>query len=394
MKSCIIIPPSSFLDDDKVFVQLGPYYIKRFVEENSNHTVDILSTPPFSNLGSYDVVGFSVTTPQYDYVDSILSELPSCTTVLGGPHTDMYQIEHGKFTYVVRKDGCRPFLNILNGKDPGNGIDDLDQLPHRDKSFYDYKYFINGTHATHAITSRGCPMGCRFCESARTTVRYKSADTVRRELEECVNLGFKAVMFFDDLFCASVKRVKELCEVIKPFGIKFRCFAHAHNFSEEMAKVLKESGCVEIGFGAEHASQKILDLVDKRTKAEQNYELVKIANSFGIGVKAFLMIGLPGEDHETVRELERFILTSGVSGGINDFDLCIYYPFVGTEIAANPEKYGIIIERENSSAYFKGKLGSSSCAVRTKALSKEEIIEYQKKLYSYNKRWRKESKNT
>lgn len=394
MNSCIIIPPSSFLDNDKVFVQLGPYYIKRFVEENSNHTVDILSTLPFKNLEKYDVIGFSVTTPQYKYVDTILQDLNNIwykrfVTVIGGPHTDMYEIEYGKFNYVIRKDGCRPFLNILNGKEVGSEQDDNDQLPSRDKSLFEYKYFIDGIHATHAITSRGCPRTCRFCESARTVVRYKSKEAVGKEIQECVDLGFKAVMFFDDLFCANLKRVKELCEVIKPFNIKFRCFAHANNFTKEMAEILKDANCVEIGYGAEHASQKILDIVDKKTKVEQNYNLVKIANSVGIRVKAFLIIGLPGEDHDTVKELEKFILTSGVAEEPNDFDLCVYYPFVGTEIANNPEKFGIFIDYgENSGGYYKGKLGTSSCIIRTKDLNSDEIKEYQKKLYGYNKRWR------
>jgi radical SAM superfamily enzyme YgiQ (UPF0313 family) len=385
MKACIIVPPSEFLDDDKVFPALGPWYIKRYVEENSMHQIDVLTNPPFNNLERYDVVGFSVTTPQFNYVDKVLKDLPKdMITVLGGPHCRTYSVEPGTFTYVVREDGCKPFLNILNGNDPGKESDDNDQLPYRDMTYHEYKYVLDGRKSTNVITSRGCPLLCSFCEHARTPGRFKSKEAVRKEIQECVNLGFEGVMFFDDLFCLNTMRVKDMCEVIKPFNIKFRCFAHALSFNREMAQYLAEAGCVEIGYGAEHASQKILDNVNKKTKAIQNYQLINTAHEFGLRVKAFLMIGLPGEDHETVKELEQFVLTSDV----DDFDLCVYYPFVGTEIADYPEKFDIQIEDDKSGAYYKGKLGSSSVIVRTEALSSDDIKYWQKRIYSHNKRWK------
>ena len=92
-------------------------------------------------------------------------------------------------------------------------------------------------------------------------------------------------MFFDDLFCINTKRVKKLTEVIKPFNIKFRCFAHARNFTEKMAEMLSDAGCVEIGYGAESMSQGVLDSINKRTTVQQNYDLIKIAHKYGIRVK-------------------------------------------------------------------------------------------------------------
>ena len=386
MRSCIIIPPSTFLDDYKVFPQLGPSYIKRFVEENSHHMVDIIYDPPFSNLGKYEVIGFSVTTPQFEYADNLLKNVPrSAITVLGGPHCKTYDIESNKFTYIVKEDGCQPFLDILNGKEPQPQNDSNDQLPHRDKSLHDFKYYLDGNPTTVIITSRGCGRRCAFCEHAGTAIRLKSKEAVQEEIQECVDLGFTGIMFFDDLFCLNKKRVKELCDIIKPFNIKFRCFAHANNFSEEMAQCLSDAGCLEIGYGAEHVSQKILDAVNKSTTTAQNYAIIKTAHKYGLRVKTFLMVGLPGETHETAKELEFFVLNSGV----DDFDVAIYYPFIGTEITRHPDRYDIIIEHDGTdAAYYKGKLGAATCAVRTSALSKDEIKYWKDRIYSYHKRWR------
>jgi radical SAM superfamily enzyme YgiQ (UPF0313 family) len=378
LKSCIIVPPSLFLDSDKVFPQLGPYYIKRFVEERSCHTVDILDES-IEKLGIYDLVGFSVTTPQYFEAKEILKKLnlPSeVKTVIGGPHCLNYEVEG--FDYVIRKDGCKPFLSILDGEKPKEENDDNDQLPHRDGSLHKYKYYLSGLKTTVVITSRGCPNRCYFCEHAGFPIRLKSPNAVRNEVKECKDLGFEAVMFFDDLFCMSLKRVRDLCEVIKPLKMKFRCFAHAKNFTKEMAKILSESGCVEIGYGAEHADQLTLDLINKKTKVQQNYDIIKIAHKHGIRVKAFLMIGLPGENKENVSKLRNFIETSDV----DDYDVSVYFPYKGTYIRDHSDKFDIQILNDDSLGYYKGREGRAEVRVRTSALSSEEIGNLQRELWA------------
>jgi radical SAM superfamily enzyme YgiQ (UPF0313 family) len=205
----------------------------------------------------------------------------------------------------------------------------------------------------------------------------KSLKAVQEELQECVDLGFGAIMFFDDLFCISLGRVKDLCSAIKPFGIKFRCFAHARNFTDEMARVLSDAGCVEIGYGAEHADQTILDSINKKTTVEQNYNIIKTAHRYGIRVKAFLMIGLPGESKETVSKLRKFIETSDV----DNYDIVVYFPYKGTYISNHIDKFDLQISEVPSFGYYKGRFGKSEVRVRTSKLTSEEIENYQRELW-------------
>jgi len=378
MKSCIIIPPSPFLDNDKVFPQLGPYYIKRFVEENSDHVVDIV-TPPIQgkNFDAYEIVGFSTTTPQFVETLKILNSFShSVKTVIGGPHCLNYEVE-GLFDYVIKADGCRPFLDILNGKQPHEANDDTDQLPYRDSTLFDYKYYLEGLQVTVVLTSRGCPHSCYFCEHAGFPVRLKSVGAVRKELQECKALGFRAIMFFDDLFCINLKRVRELCNTIKPLDLKFRCFAHSNNFTDEMAIILSDSGCVEIGYGAEHADQLTLDIINKKTTVEQNYNIVKIAHRYGIRVKAFLMIGLPGENRDTISNLREFVENSGV----DDYDVTVYFPYKGTYIREHLGDFDLQINDYVGFGYYKGKSGKAEVRVRTSELTSEEIKHYQRELW-------------
>jgi anaerobic magnesium-protoporphyrin IX monomethyl ester cyclase len=385
MKAAIIVPPSDFLDDDRVFPPLGAYYIKRYVEENSKHTVTIFSNDEMFNIENFEVIGFSATTPQYSKALYMMNILPPwITTVIGGPHVHHYSTEKDLWDYVITGDGCKSFLDILNGRYPEEKLDDKNQLPHRDESFHRYKYYLDGNPTTVIMTARGCPNGCAFCEDARTNVRLKNPEIVKQEIQECVDLGFSGIMFFDDLFCLNLKRVRELCAVIKPFNIKFRCFAHAMNFTDEMAKMLADAGCVEIGYGAECLDQDILDTINKQTTVKQIYKLVNTAHKYGIRVKAFLMLGLPGETKESARKMEEFVMTSGV----DDFDVSIYYPYKGTYIADHIDDYDLIIEKGYSSGFYKGKLGYAECVVRTPALSASEIKQLREKIYSHNKRFK------
>ena len=175
-----------------------------------------------------------------------------------------------------------------------------------------------------------------------------------------------------------------MCEVIKPFNIKFRCFAHARNFTDEMATILADAGCVEIGFGAETLDQGILDVINKQTTTQQIYDLIETAHRYNIRVKAFLMLGLPGETINSVQLTEAFVLNSGV----DDFDVSIYYPYKGTHIADNIDEYDLYIRNGYSCGYYKGKEGHSECVVGTSELHPAQIEMWKDRIYSHNKRFK------
>jgi len=378
----IIIPPSPFLTDELVFPQLGPLYIKRFCEERSqgNIRVDIIRINSKKKIDPFLPTGFSCTTPQYAFAKKAHMMFYD-KTIVGGPHCAHYDVSKDKWNFIIKGDGCFPFYDILNGNQPIEQYDPVDQLPYRDESLHDYKYYLDGNPTTVMMTARGCPNNCYFCEDAKKAVRLKSIGIVKKELKECVDLGFSGIMFFDDLFCINLSRVKKLCDIIKPFKIKFRCFAHARNFSREMAQLLKGAGVIEIGFGAEHADQRILDLINKKTTVKQNYDLVKTAHEFGIRVKAFTMLGLPGENKVSVEALRKFITTSG----IDDYDVTVYYPYRGTYIADHPNQFDLQVEK-NGSGFYKGRGGISEYTVRTSALTSQQIQIIQRELLLYKKR--------
>lgn len=217
---------------------------------------------------------------------------------------------------------------------------------------------------------------CTFCEDARTTSRWTPIELIREELDDIKELGYEGVYIFDDLFAIAMPKVRPICDEIFKRDLVYRCNGQANFFTkwgEDFAKMLADSGCVEMAFGHETGSQKILDNITKRTSVEQNYQSVEFARKHGIKVKSFLMLGLPGENYETIAETEKFIRDTG----IDDFQLAVYYPYKGTQIRdaidRGDNSMDIEFEGEGLGAYGQ-KGGSTEAVVRTSELSSEDLL--------------------
>jgi len=214
---------------------------------------------------------------------------------------------------------------------------------------------------------------CKFCEDAQTAVRWSNIETIRDELDDIMRLGYGGVYIFDDLFAIALKMITPICNELKKRDLIYRCNGQARYFNEEFAKLLSDTGCYEIAFGAETGSQKILDSIEKRTTVEMNYKFVELCKKYDIICKAFLMIGLPGETYETIAETERFIRNAQP----DDFQLSIYYPYKGTKlrdaIDRGEDNFDLSFSGEGLGAYGQ-KGGSTESVVRTAALSSAELL--------------------
>ena len=77
-----------------------------------------------------------------------------------------------------------------------------------------------------------------------------------------------------------------------------------------------------MGIGVESGSKRILDLNLKKSTPDINGTAFKMLKMYGIRTKAFLIVGLPGETHETVRETIDWIEENEP----DDLDVSIFQP--------------------------------------------------------------------
>ena len=398
----LINPPSPFLLDDKVFPPLGLLSISSYLKKYWHHP-EVIDLAGGRGVGSIDadIVGIGATTPQYPEALKILYKLRmtglEALYVIGGPHATCNPNTCLDFDVSVIGEGEQAMLHIA--KDHPSDfpsrftyqpfIENIDEIPFPDREAIDihsYQYFIDDEPATAMITSRGCPYACGFCTSIwGRKVRMHSADYVINEIKEVQRLGFAGLMFFDDIFILDKHRLFKICEHLKNEHMVWRCFVRANLVSDEILRVIAESGCREIGIGVESGSQRILDVVNKGTTVQQNVNTIELAHKHKIRAKTFIIVGLPSESKETIAETERFLEKTKP----DDLDVTIYQPFKDTPITNNPEKYDIHLSKiDPRYSFFKGIPGQYHSQVSTSGLSAEEIVAARDRIERKFKWWK------
>jgi len=400
MKIALVSCRSPFLDDDRIYPPLGLLYLKSAVlAQLPDAEVTVTDTYDTADPGQFedaDIVGISVMTPQRAEADrlgwAIARQWPDKTLIAGGPHVRHYGKTmdlHQPWDYLAGGDGEKLLPAIARG----DGVprvsygqltrQELADMPRPDRLgeaefLANYHYTLAGLHSTTMMLGRGCPMACKFCEDARTLTRWTSLGNAEAELADIASLGYRGVYLFDDLFAIHLPKCRPYLDLLKASGLKFRCNVHAKFMTDEFAAALADAGCVEVAFGAESGSQQILDRIDKKTTVQQNYDCVTHLKRHGITVKAFLMIGLPGETRTTVADTERFICTSG----IDDAQIAIYYPYKGTMLREEMDSGAasdLLFTGEGLGAYGQ-RAGGTDSVVRTPELGPEDLVAIREEL--------------
>jgi len=403
---CLVSLPSPFLMDDKVFPPLGILYVAAALR-NDGHNVYVHdgSIKDIPHMGGY--YGISATTPQFPLAIKALKRIKSYDSwnyvVIGGPHAtvDPDSCLEAGFDGVVIGDGeiaGSIAFGLLTKRIECQSVKSWDKgrcyihhyLPARDLiNIHDYKYEIDGRPATTVMTSRGCPYSCAFCCKITKNVQIFSARHVISELQELKDkYGYTAFMFFDDVFIINRERFMMIAMWMKENNIIWRGFARADLIVKGgpgMVREMKDSGCVEVGIGVESGSDRILSAVNKGENAETIKKAIRLLKSAGIRVKGFFIVGLPGEDFESLKETEEFL----EEVELDDVDFSIFVPFKGSRIYKFKHEYDIHFDTlELKNLWYKGKPGQYKSLVRTQALNETMIVKARNRLERMFKKWR------
>lgn len=162
---------------------------------------------------------------------------------------------------------------------------------------------------TVMVTSKGCPMGCTFCEAGRTPYNPRSPMTVVDEMEECVDkYGIHEIDIFDYEFLIDRNRSLAILKEIQRRNLDmiWACRARIDSVDEDLLREMKKAGCNRIYFGIESGVQKTLDQIDKKITLEQIRETIRLTKRFGIRTLGFFLVGCPGETKGTVKQTLKF----------------------------------------------------------------------------------------
>jgi len=165
-----------------------------------------------------------------------------------------------------------------------------------------------GKKVATVVTTKGCVARCTFCHRWDKGYRTRPVDHIVRQiqhLKDRYNVGF--IMFSDENFGSDRQLVNELIEAIKPLDVLYivggvRC----RTVDPDLLKRLKDSGCTAVYYGMESGSTRILQVMEKNATLEHNRNAARWTAEAGLYTIYQLVLGMPGESAETIRETTEF----------------------------------------------------------------------------------------
>ncbi|MBU4069525.1 MAG: radical SAM protein [Nanoarchaeota archaeon] len=189
---------------------------------------------------------------------------------------------------------------------------DLNFFPIPDFSMFDLeKYKSNNKLVLPYELSRGCINNCFFCYYI-----HKNKKIVFKDLKKVIEeLKFLIKTYNPDFFHFMDAEInfdnnylKELCDVFAKElpDIKWSALA-VPNIGYDMLNKLKKAGCIQLRWGVEYGSERMLKIINKKTKPDEIKETLK--NSYELGIYNYITLisGLDIEKESDIEETIEFI---------------------------------------------------------------------------------------
>jgi len=212
-------------------------------------------------------------------------------------------------------------------------IQDLDSLPFHDFT-NDGKFFINADqlfefdplvkeHDLYQImTTRGCPFDCTYCANSvyhrlykgmGKTVRTRSVPNVIEELNYALEMlpEIKQIAFYDDVFGLDLDWTREFCEQYKAkVGIPYWVYVHPKTVTEELVRMLKDSGLVYADMGVQSGSQRVRNQYFKRMDTNEDVQrAMSILSKLKVKPRLDFIMDNPFENSQDKQEMLDLLLS-------------------------------------------------------------------------------------
>ena len=375
---------------------IGLMYLATYAEKNGISTEIIDVKEPYHEKKIPDkiisrlrksgakYVGLTTHTPEVDETAALAKRIKkelgkNITTIVGGVHVTLMpqDLLIGKgIDYGIMGEGEEALPNLIRAIKGGKGVGkvngiafakgkkiiktrpaallDLEKLLPLDYGKVDMEFYtrpnlyvVRGVPLSglSLFTSRGCCFRCRFCSNPAlfgSRVRYRKPEHVADELEMLKErYKIDGFFFFDDTFTTNRKHVLGICdELIKrKLGMVWGCQTRANLIDRETLLKMKEAGCVQMEFGVESGSDRMLKHLNKGITKADVREAFRLCREVGMRRFANFMINLPGETEDDLQQ--SIALAQEIKAEVTIFNITTPYPGseLFSEVSIKPGEY-------------------------------------------------------
>jgi radical SAM superfamily enzyme YgiQ (UPF0313 family) len=250
--------------------------------------------------------------------------------------------------------------------------------------YADWKALVNNGkgNTINAGFSRGCYNRCSFCYQLFKGVRSFSLPRIDSDLEKIACFKPRQMMFMDTTFTYDRNRAVEIARLANKHNIRFGIETRVSDVDYDLIMALKENGCYHVHMGIESFDENILKRINKNITLNQIYKAINDCQRAGVEIIGFFMVGLPGENKESLQKTIK---------GIKDTRVLpqprILIPLPGTRIYREALRKGLIDEIKLLKQFsepdkFDTKEGDWVPVNMSDGLTNQELIDARDELHS------------
>ena len=292
------------------------------------------------------------------------------------PCVDAINIGEGEipFLELVLADDRKKHLSSADGWMTSDRIDfnsnrkvifNLDEIPFLRYDLIDMKNYQDFHHqgreggkslTAPIMTSRGCPYQCDFCASHTIhgrKMRNYSTDRILEDIRRLKdNYGINNVLIEDDLFLGNKKQALRVLHSLSRDNItvEFANGLSVQHINEEVVDALKVAGVEMASLAVESGCERVLNEIIHKPykKLSRVRDAVKLLREKGIYIRAFFVIGFPGETMEEIMETVRFMKEIG----FNWCAIMIATPIAGSELFEYCKKNDLLTTEKQEDFHY------------------------------------------
>lgn len=344
---------------------------------------------------------------------SIIKSHTAAPIVLGGCGFSIFPAEIMKecgASFGIVGDGEAAFTSLLDCLEAKRDYSKLPRLAYRDRqgriivnppkfdevldlppqrATVDNARYFNEGGMGNVETKRGCPAKCLYCVdpvAKGSVVRVRPPSQVAEEFECLLDQGVDVLHLCDAEFNVLPQHAMAICEelIAQRLGerVRWYCYASPALFSDELADIMRQAGCVGINFGVDSGCDRMLAALKRSYRRDAIADTVQACRKAGMAVMLDLLLGGPGEDEASARESIEFVRSLepdriGAPVGIRVYPRTPLERLVKSEgpMATNPNLHG---KREGNDSllypvfYIDRRLGENPVDLVVDMIGKDE----------------------